>query len=125
MRIFRQIEQYNHLIAFHLFGKSGENYPINGTLQISPGLGFEHSSSVMKQWFSDKNEKGGIPLQVFFFSKKFPLGRTVPFVVRSEQPVFPCKKKALFLSKFSPRKQHKQSWFYHSMISHNLFLCYI
>ena len=31
----------------------------------------------------------------FFFFEEFPLGRTVPFVVSPEQPVFPCKRKAL------------------------------
>ena len=33
VRIFRQMEQYNHLITFHLYGNTGENFPPNGTVQ--------------------------------------------------------------------------------------------
>ena len=64
----------------------------------------KHGSSVMRQIvqvvqrYSDhfgKNEKRGIPLKVFFFFEKFPLRRTVPFVVPPEQSVFPFKRKAL------------------------------
>ena len=44
------------------------------------------------RYFHAKGKRSqGIP----FFTEKFPLGRTVPFVVPPEQPVFPCKRKAL------------------------------
>ena len=100
--------------VFHLYGKTGENFPPNGTVQFSSVFHLYGKTVVplgnQTEWFfplaisgnkprisprnmvrndipviSVKTRKEEFVCKLFLFSEKFLVGRTVPFVVLPER----------------------------------------
>ena len=97
------VSLWNQMEGFFPLVILGKNPRISTRSIVREPVTEANGSVIFGSFRNGKNGKRGLRLKLFLFFQKIPSGRTLPFVVPPERPVFLYKWKALVVSVEFPR----------------------